>query len=272
MSVSHFKMIDETELLHWGDFAHDNLDYGVPVPPTMYNTLAVSFECKFDGPSPSHNNLLEIGLYVVERETESFVHKWGVALKPREGAGPETRCMTEFWAKHTEKMAAIIEHGVDPGDAMMAFEQQLVALKAVCKKLVFVAWPIAPDWLFVKSYYHLYRSDSTGTKINPGFDPTFDIGYTGFCVSSATSAVAECAHVSKEHLTTLIQTDTAKHMKAHYTLEDAKAQAIMYLNLMRVTKQVKRFTAIASHHYWLHQLTQPSKKRKIHDVACTSSV
>lgn len=218
-------------MLRWHDLRDGP---GAGLNASKRNIIA-SYDTEFDGPAPSRHNLREIGVYFMDADTREFVHKFRVALKPRDDAEPEECCMTEFWSKHPEKMAKLDEEGLEPGEAMAAFEQAIAVFKKHAKSLLLVAAPACCDWMFVNDYLHRYKFDAEG-NVRKGFCKDDVLSYWSHCLSSELRGAATALGIKKSQLREFVESDARQHMKAHYALEDAKAQAIAYINLQTVLR------------------------------------
>jgi len=216
--------------------------------------VVISFDTEFDGPAPSRHSLREIAMDVYDMKTAERLTFWRVAITARTNCNkcfetmctackdhfsvaPEPRCMNEFWSHHQDKLDKLNNEGVSIDIAMSEFERKLYSIQTVSKSYVLIACPAVTDWMHVKDNLHRCKFDANG-QVKPDFIDTEVLSYQCHCMSSEMRCIAKVLGIKTSVLRKVCATDTAEHMQAHYALEDARAQAITYLNLQRIIQDI----------------------------------
>ena len=107
----------------------------------------ISVDIEASGPIPGEYALLAIGACVVAEPDETFY----VELKPiTPNAVPEALAVTGF------DLARLAREGTEPAQAMDDFEAWLARVTPAGRAPIFVAYPLAFDWMFVAYYFHRF--------------------------------------------------------------------------------------------------------------------
>ena len=116
--------------------------------------IYVSTDVEADGPIPGPHSMLSFGSAAYSPD-KTLVDTFEVNLETLPGARPDP-ATAAWWKKHPEAWRACRENPQPPGPAM---KQYVVWLEALPGKPVFVAYPVAYDFMFV--YWYLIRFAGT---------------------------------------------------------------------------------------------------------------
>ena len=187
--------------------------------------MYVSFDVETDGPCPLVNNMLSIGVVLLD-EVGSCVDTYTATLELLEGhvADPRTEA---FWAQHP-RMYAAARFDPQPVAVVMRALSQTLARAANGHALQFVAAPACFDWMFLKCYYELAR------RLDP--EITFDIGFKCQCFSSALRQHAAASGLDAAARARMLEElCPADARRAHDPLYDAEIQGVRYVRLLLQT-------------------------------------
>lgn len=129
----------------------------------------ISVDIEASGPVPGEYSMLALGACVVGDTSRNFY----VELKPiTKNFDPESLAVAGF------DLDALERDGTDPKEAMQAFDAWLKHVTPRNGRLVFAAYPLAFDWMFVA--YYLQRFVGRNRFGYTGFDfKSFYMGVTG---------------------------------------------------------------------------------------------
>ena len=184
----------------------------------MLNTMSeilISVDVETSGPIPGEYTMLSLGACVVGATEQNFY----VELKPiTRNFEPEAMAVAGF------DLDDLDQRGVEPKQAMLDFERWISRMTPPNHSPVFVAYPIAFDWMFVAYYFHRFLDR------NPfgiaGLDvKSFYAGMTGRAYTESSKRDMEPQFTSDLELT-------------HNAVEDAIAQAKLFERLLAA--QVRR--------------------------------
>ena len=179
----------------------------------MVRETFISVDVEASGPIPGEYSMLSLGACVVGAPADTFY----LELKPiTRNHDPEALIVTGFDLDDLER------RGVEPGYAMAQFEAWTSHVASGGGRPVFVAYPIAFDWMFVAYYFHRFLGR------NPfgidGLDvKSFYLGITGGPYTLAGSSDLDSAFAPDPALT-------------HNALEDAVAQATLFERLQTLQR------------------------------------
>jgi hypothetical protein len=199
--------------------------------------LYLSFDVETDGPSPTTNNLLSIGIAGFNADTKEIVFEFESNIMPIEGHVPDKKCMETFWLKPEQKEAYkyLQTNQRNYIDVFIDLSNKLKELD-INYKLIWAAYPSCFDWMFFKSYYELAKSKCIDD------DYFYDIGYQCKCISSTFDAFKKQMKLnskqSKELYDELSQINL-EEKNLHHALFDAKVQGKFYLGLLEKISQDK---------------------------------
>lgn len=107
----------------------------------------ISVDIEASGPIPGEYSMLSLGACVVGNALENFY----VELKPiTRNYDAEALAVAHLDLDELE------QHGVDPAIAMHNFDQWIAHVTPPDHLPVFVAYPLAFDWMFVAYYFHRF--------------------------------------------------------------------------------------------------------------------
>ena len=178
--------------------------------------ILISVDVEASGPVPGEYSMLSLGACVVGDTGTSFY----VELKPiTRNIEPEAIIVAGFDLDDLEK------RGVEPARAMADFESWVVSVTPRDALPVFVAYPIAFDWMFVAYYFHRFL----------GRNP---FGVAGLDVKSFYAGMMGTPFVASGKREMEPQF-TADLELTHNAREDAMAQAKLFERLLAHRKKFK---------------------------------
>lgn len=177
----------------------------------------ISVDIEASGPIPGEYSMLSLGACVVGNAQENFY----IELKPiTRNFVPEALDVAHLDLDELEK------YGIEPAVAMLEFEKWIARVTPAGHLPVFVAYPLAFDWMFVAYYFHRFL------KRNPfgvsGVDiKSFYAGMTG------KPFVSSGKHYMEPHF-------LADVPLTHNAREDAIVQAELFARLLKSSREGKR--------------------------------
>jgi DNA polymerase III epsilon subunit-like protein len=114
----------------------------------------ISIDVETSGPAPGVASLLSIGACVVGHQDEAFY----VELQPVPGMG----WTAEAEAIHALTRDHLVEHGLEPPEAMRRFADWIAGLPSVARgeRPVFVGFNAPFDWMFVADYFWRFHGSN----------------------------------------------------------------------------------------------------------------
>jgi ribonuclease T len=107
----------------------------------------ISVDIEASGPVPGEHSMLSLGACVVGETTQNFY----VEIKPiTHNHQPEALAVAGF------NLDELAHNGVEPARAMAQFEDWLARVTPRGQQPIFVAYPLAFDWMFVAYYFHRF--------------------------------------------------------------------------------------------------------------------
>jgi ribonuclease T len=168
----------------------------------------ISVDIEAAGPIPAQYSMLSLGACLVENRDNAFY----VELRPiNENADPKALAVSGF------SLPALRESGAEPEVAMLSFRDWIKKV-ADRRAPVFVGFNAGFDWSFVNWYFHKYLGE------NPfGFAP-LDIKAYYMGMSGCAWSETKSSRIPREY--------QAQPHEAHNALNDARAQAELFLKLL----------------------------------------
>jgi hypothetical protein len=180
--------------------------------------IYVSTDCETDGPIPGINSMLSFGsaAYSVDKygADKKLIATFEANLELLEGATPNPST-TEWWKTQPEAWAACRENLRQPEAAMKNY---LEWLKALPGKPVFVAYPVAFDFMFV--YWYLIRF----TGESPFSHSALDIKTLAMVLLKTEYRASTKKNMPKHWFDKLPHT--------HEALDDAIEQGALFCNML----------------------------------------
>ena len=192
-------------------------------------TLYLSFDVETDGPTPLVNNLLSIGIIGLEENTSNIVFEYESNIIPLDTHKSDTQCMETFWLKPEQKNAWD-KLQINQKNYLTVFEDLSLELKKLSLKykIIWVAFPACFDWMFLKSYYELAKSNS------PNGNNFYDIGFKCNCASTLLDFYKKKNNLtSKETYKLFYELCDFDPKENHIAISDAKVQGKFYINLIK---------------------------------------
>jgi DNA polymerase III epsilon subunit-like protein len=185
---------------------------GLPPEGSVRDELWISVDVETSGPSPSTGSLISIGACRVEDPTDGFsVEMQPLADRP--------------WSDEAERVHGLSRErlettGVDPADAMAAFERWTLATCGPAQP-VFVALNAPFDWMFVADYAWRFLGR------NPFGHTALDIKalYLG-------RHLAEVRRWSRTSRISMLERYPVDLPHTHNALDDAREQATLVKRLL----------------------------------------
>lgn len=168
----------------------------------------ISVDIEAAGPIPAQYSMLSLGACLVEDHDQAFY----VELRPiNENADSKALAVSGF------SLSALRESGVAPDAALPKFRDWIKKV-ADRRVPVFVGFNAGFDWSFVNWYFHKYLGE------NPfGFAP-LDIKAYYMGMSGCPWSETKSSRIPREY--------QPQPHEAHNALNDAKAQAELFLKLL----------------------------------------
>lgn len=202
--------------------------------------IYLSFDVETDGPSPSVNNLLSIGIYGID-DNYKEIFTFEANIKELPDKIQDADCMNNFWLKDEHKNAYNFLHH-DQQNYIDVFETLSQKLKIISKtyNIIFVAEPSCFDWMFLKSYYNM--------TINNSQSNMYDIGFKCVCASTQWTLYKNHLNItSKQAVDLQNKLGEVDNSKLHLALFDAKYQGIRYL---KVKKLLENKLSVKNNNLW----------------------
>jgi hypothetical protein len=191
--------------------------------------IFLSFDIESDGPTPMINNLLSIGIVGITID-EKIVFEYEANIEPLATHVQDNQCMQTFWLKSEQKLAW--EHlQTNRRNYIEVFEELGLKLKELDSKykLKFVAHPACFDWMFVKCYYELAKSNSHDKGC------FYDIGYQCECASTLWNCYKQSNKLSSQQANKLFKEwGEFDENSNHMALSDATVQGKFYIKLLNI--------------------------------------
>jgi DNA polymerase III alpha subunit (gram-positive type) len=183
--------------------------------------LYLSYDIEADGPTPSVNSMLSIGIVAFDKnKNEIFTFERN--MFPLGSGHVQNENTMKFWAEFPEQWEYITSNQVIPESAMSDLSDLLGKYKKT-HDFVWVASPACFDWMFLKCYYE---------KFGPA--NATEIGYSSRCLSTLMWAYCQQNNITKqtrENFTKKLA-DNCPH--THKSTDDARAQGLSFINLCRL--------------------------------------
>lgn len=201
--------------------------------------LFISFdvECDSGFGSPGTANMWEIGVVGMTRESRE-VFAYESLIRRRSGISGDAD--THEWLKKQglwDRYELCNENATTaPTPEQVCLELgTLFELWAKSYKLVFVARPIAYDWLFFKTYFDMYAPKQYKSLLP----------FKGICISSCLDTYQDIHKITdsknKDLLWKYLQ-DGVEH--THRAIDDAREQANVYVKLLDLISNPDKLTSI----------------------------
>jgi hypothetical protein len=181
----------------------------------------ISIDIETDGPNVLENNMLSIGLYVMDID-ENFIDEYYSCIMPLENHIPNEMTM-QFWLK-PENNNAWIECNTNQRNYVIVMNEIAQLLKKLSNnyKLNFLCMPASFDFMFFKSYY-----DKSGSN------DIYVLTFKAICISTLFDYYKTKNNLSsKEAKSKKLEFMNFESEKEHHALYDAKCQCYLYINLL----------------------------------------
>jgi DNA polymerase III epsilon subunit-like protein len=183
----------------------------------MRNELYISVDVEASGPVPGVYSMLSLGACVVGDPARNFY----VEFKPLSKRF-DPRALAVAGLDPDE----LARSGQEPARAMRQFDEWLEAVRPMDTTLVFCAYPLAFDWMFVAYYFHRFL----------GRNP---FGYSGFDLKSFYMGVTGKNWTEAGTFSPKRRFDVAQDL-THNAREDAIAQAELMTRLLEFADEERR--------------------------------
>jgi hypothetical protein len=186
--------------------------------------IYVSTDCETDGPIPGVNSMLSFGSAAYDADKNLIdTFEANLELLPDATSNPSTM---EWWKTQPAAWAACRKQLQTPEAAMKRY---LAWLKALPGKPVFVAYPVAFDFMFV--YWYLIR-----------FAGESPFSHSGLDIKTMAMAMLKTEYrASSKHNMPAHWFDALPH--THKALDDAIAQGALFCNMLAELRRVKKAEA-----------------------------
>lgn len=187
--------------------------------------LYASFDVEADGPCPYNSNMVELGISFLEEESGEEIEHFYAAIKRRDDGIRGTPETVEWlknngvWARATDPANAR-----DPRDVFEELAEKIEKLSHSFK-IVWIAYPAAYDWQWLKWYWTRYIENPEKQKL---------LGYYAVCIDTAFDFYADrVMNISSFGKELLWKDLKGEHSHTHNALDDAREQGTAYVNLMK---------------------------------------
>lgn len=190
--------------------------------------LFLSFDIESDGPTPMLNNLISIGIVGITLD-EKIIFEYATNIEPLPTHIQDLHTMQTFWLKPEQKLAWDYLH-INKRNYIEVFEDLGVKLKKLSNKYIlkFVAHPACFDWMFLKSYYELAKSNSKNKEY------FYDIGYNCLCSSTLWNIYKQINNLSSNQANKLFKEwGEFDEDSNHIAISDARVQGKCYVKLLK---------------------------------------
>lgn len=179
------------------------------------NNAYLSFDIESDGPCPSTNSMISIGIFVFNGKGEKITtFQRNIIPHATRKADPVTK---KFWDKHPKIVEFMKTDQVSAEQCMSDLSEFYKSIKLTYKP-TWMARPSAFDWQWVNTYYREF-----------GHPDRVDIGYSSMCVSTLLWAYKAINPDVKWNV--LMKELEEGLVGDHNPLNDAKCQAMVALNI-----------------------------------------
>lgn len=181
----------------------------------------VSVDVETSGPVPGLFSLLSIGACVVSEDVTAVGNdpaaEFYCTLKPLTDASSDPAALAVAGFSPSE----LAESGTTPQTAMLSFEKWLLSV-ATSAKPIFVGLNAPFDWSFINYYFHRFL----------GRNP---FGFTALDIKALYMGSTGCRWEDARSSRMLMELGLTQKEPSHHALEDAKAQAELFLAIRRKT-------------------------------------
>lgn len=176
--------------------------------------IYISTDVETDGPIPGPNSMLNFASAAYTSDGD-LIGTFTANLETLPGASSHPQTM-EFWSRHPDTWNVIRINPQPPAEVMPRYAAWLESLPG---KLVFVAYPIAFDFMFV--YWYLMR-----------FHGECPFGYNGIDIRTYAMALLKKDYrdASKSEMPRRWR---SKRKHTHNSLDDAIEQGEIFTNMLR---------------------------------------
>lgn len=183
--------------------------------------LYLSFDIEADGPAPSVNNMMSIGIWGFNGDGDEVV-SYQRNLKDAPGHVLDVPTKERFWDKNPEALAFVQKDQVEPQVCMKEIADMYNKYKEEGYRITWVARPAAYDWQWVNCYYN---------EFGPLDKP--NIGFSCSCISTAYWLYCQQNGLSKQESKALWNELKGDEEVTHNPLDDARCQGKILLGLMK---------------------------------------
>ena len=179
--------------------------------------IYVSVDVEAAGPNPGRYSLLSIGACLAGSPEVDFY----IELKPiEEESDPGAMRISGL------SISGLMKSGTPPGEAMREFQSWLSTLNGEGEPLVFVAFNAPFDWMFINEYFHRYI----------GFNP---FGHRALDMKALFMGLfgVEWAETGMRTVADRLNIEIKLE---HHALQDAKAQAALFMAMLEVWERRKQ--------------------------------
>lgn len=183
----------------------------------------ISVDVETSGPIPSAFSLLSIGACVINlgayQPAVDSSKTFYCTLKPLDGAGSDPAAL----AVAGFSLDDLAESGISPREAMLGFEDWVLATTRNAKP-VFVGLNAAFDWSFINYYFHHFL----------GRNP---FGFSALDIKSLYMGTTSCDWGDTRSSRMATTLGITQDKMTHHALEDAQAQAALFIAIRERSKQ-----------------------------------
>jgi DNA polymerase III alpha subunit (gram-positive type) len=176
-----------------------------------------STDIEADGPVPSRNSMLSIGSAAFTADGQ-LISTFSANLLPLDRAAADINT-TNWWMNHPQAWNACQQNRVHPGVAMEEFSEWV---RGVTDQPVFVAHPVAFDFMYASWYLHAF----VGKNI---------FGHSALDIKSFGMAALAQPFLATS-IDSIARAVNIKLVNSHVALEDAIEQGHMFCKLLSLAR------------------------------------
>ena len=181
--------------------------------------IYVSTDIEMDGPIPGRNSMLSLGAAVFQTD-KRIIDTFSINLETLPGATSDPKTM-RWWQDYPQAWQA---HRVDPQPPDQAIKAFDTWIRSLPGEPVFVAYPVASDFLFVQWYLYTFIGDSP-------------FGHNALDMRSYAMAVLKQPFYQsgKNHMP---ETWFDPFPHTHVALDDAISQGHLFCNMLQANLKI----------------------------------
>jgi hypothetical protein len=192
----------------------------------MTSEIYISTDIEADGPIPGEYSMLSFGSVAINNEGK-ILGEFYKKLKPLPNAKQHPQTMT-FWRKNPKAWKEATSNQEDPKKVMGEYNTWLKKLQPKNSKVIFLAMPVAMDFMFV--FWYLIHFNKEYKKEFFNSVPT---GWGGADIRSYAMAKLNTSYMEayEKNYPKKWTKNTGEH--THKAIDDARKNALIFANMLK---------------------------------------